>query len=220
MSSVLMVVWNFIVKLFKKYWKEILVVAVIAGLAITASIYIKKYNKSAEEVSEYAQNNKALIDQLSSNKNNLYELKLEMSDLRYINDSVTQKLAETVDKLDLKDKQVKYLQYLYTHFERKDSIVVEHDTIFRDADFYMDTVIGDAWMSTEVQLKYPNIICVSPNVKSQKSVVIYSKREPIRPSKSKFINFFRKKHTVTKVYINEENPYIESQDNMFINTSK
>lgn len=220
MSSALMVVWNFIVALFKKYWKQILVVALIAGLATTSAIYIKKYNRSVDEVSDYAQNNKALVDQLSTNKNELYELKLTMSDLRYINDSVTEKLAETVDKLNLKDKQVKYLQYLYTHFERKDSIIVEHDTIFRDADFYMDTVIGDAWMSTEVQLKYPNIICVSPTVKSQKSVVVYSKREPIRPSKSKFINFFRKKHTVTKVYVNEENPYIDSQDNMFVNISK
>ena len=31
-----------------------------------------------------------------------------------------------------------------------------------------------------------------------------------------FIRWFQRKHTVTKVVIDEENPYIESDDNVFI----
>jgi hypothetical protein len=36
--------------------------------------------------------------------------------------------------------------------------VTVHDTIFRDADFSMDTTLGDKWYSNKLHLKYPNII--------------------------------------------------------------
>ena len=220
MASVWTAIVTFIVSFFKKYWKQIIGVVLVLGLAITSAVYIKKYLNSQREVSTYAQNNKALMDRVKGAEGETYAMRLTVDDLRYMNDSISQKLLDAADRIKVKDRQIAQLQYLYTHFERRDSIVFQHDTIFKEPDFFIDTVIGDRWMSTEVQMRYPNVVCVSPMVRSEKSVVVHTKREPIRPSTCAFVNWFRKKHTVVKVVVDEANPHIESQQNVFIEITK
>jgi len=218
MSTFMMII-TAIGAFFKKYWKQILIGLAIVVPLVLALIYIKKYHDAENEIGVYSQNNKSLIDRLQEADNEVYQLSLTVDDLHYFNDSVTAKLLRVQDSLKIKDKHLKELQYLYTHFQRHDTLEL-HDTIFRDPDLCVDTIIGDRWMNTEVHLHYPNIICVAPNVVSEKEVIIYTKREPIKPSKCKFVNFFRKKHTYVKVIVNEENPYIENQQNVFIEVQK
>ena len=204
---------------FKKYWKQMLVVLAVAIPLALSCVYIKKYHDAEREIGVYSQNNKSLIDRLAAADNETYQMQLTIDDLYYMNDSITQKMMRVKDSLKIKDKKIKELQYLYSHYMRHDTIEL-HDTIFNDPELYIDTIIGDRWMNTEVQLRYPGTICVSPTVTSEKVVMIYSKREPIKPAKCKFFNLFKKKHTYIKVVVNEENPYIDNQQNVFVEIQK
>ena len=88
-------------------------------------------------------------------------------------------------------------------------------------DFALDTTVGDKWVSTRLELAYPSTIVVTPTVTSEKEVYIYTNREIAGvPSKCFFIRWFQKRHTVTKVVVNEENPYIISEQNVFIKTGE
>ena len=145
---------------------------------------------------------------------------MTIEQLERYGDSVTQKLMETKNKLGVKDKEVKQLQYLVSTFENSDTIFLT-DTVFKDPEFKLDTVVGDEWVNTRVILEYPNMIGVEPEAVSEKAVVVYSKRETVDPPKKFFLcRWFQKKHTVIKVVVDEKNPHIKSQENVFFEIAK
>ena len=146
------------------------------------------------------------------------ELKLSLDMLQHTSDSTIQALLQQKEKLEIKDKELVYMMALLSQCKTKDTIkVTTHDTIFVEPDFHFDTCISDEWRTTCVGLKYPNEVSVDATVRSRKGVFVTAKRETVEPpAKCFFIRWFQRKHTVMKVVIDEENPYIESEDNVFI----
>lgn len=161
------------------------------------------------------QNNKAYAMQLDKEKAQSYVFKIKAEQLTYYNDSITNVLNNAKKELKIKDKQIASLSYLATQIQKKDTVRVT-DTIFKEPDFVMDTLIGDKWVNTELHMEYPNTIVVQPTVTSEKSVILYMEKETVDPPKKCwFLRLFQKKHTVLKAVVKENNPYITDQENVF-----
>lgn len=195
-----------------------LVIMIGLGTGLGISIAVNKHLKAKYE--EVLSNQTGYIRDLAAAQNDIHMYQLTIDDLRYMNDSVTNKMLDLQNKLKIKDKHIQNLQYMASHFTKTDTLILS-DTIFIDELLCIDTVVGDQWMSTMLHLEWPAIVAVEPSVTSEKTVAIYTKRETVRPPKKTCIGrLFQKKHKVTKVYIDEANPYIDSQQNEFIEVVK
>jgi len=195
-----------------------LVIMIGLGTGLGISIAANKSLKAKYE--QVLSNQTGYIRDLAAAKNDIHMYQLTIDDLRYMNDSIGNKMLDLQNKLKLKDKQIQNLQYLASHFTRTDTVTLS-DTIFIDEMLCVDTVIGDRWMSTRIHLEWPSIVAVEPSVTSEKTVAIYTTRETVQPPKKCWLaRLFQKKHKVTKVYIDESNPYIDSQQNEFIEIVK
>ena len=126
------------------------------------------------------------------------------------------KLNEARKELKVKDNQLKQLMWLETEFQKKDTVYLT-DTIFKEPDFTLDTIMGDEWVQTNLHLEYPGTIATESTVKSEKTVVVSSQRETVDPPKKFFLcRWFQKKHTVIKVVTKENNPHVIDQENVYI----
>ena len=147
------------------------------------------------------------------------QFKLTIDELQASKDSINRKLMKTADSLKIKTKNIKYLQYNTSVIQKTDTIVLQ-DTIFKQP-IDVDTIVGDRWYSMKLGLKYPSTIITEPTFKSEKQVIISTKKEyNNKPSKIFFIRWFQKKHLVTVVDVIESNPYIENKENRFIEIVK
>lgn len=183
---------------------------------VACGIFINRSNTLKKQLDVTAANEKAFATQLDKTKGENYVFQLKLEQLELFSDSLSTKLKKIQKDNDIKNSKIKNFQYLLTDFRKIDTVYFT-DTIFKDQDFILDTIIGDEWMSTGLQLQYPNIICVEPSVRSEKNIVIYNNKETINPPKKFFLcRWFQKKHTVIKVIVNEENPYIQSSESIFI----
>lgn len=201
-----------------------IIAAIIIGLGVTITIMGINLNKLKTEYSTAMANNSAMIynlqGDLTSARDTLYQYQLTIDQLYWMGDSVTKRIKELQDELKIKDKQIQGFQYLESEFGRKDTVRL-HDTIFRDPEFCFDTIIGDEWFNTLISLQYPGEIMVSPLVISKKYVIISGERQTIKPPKKcKFLRLFQKKHTVVKVNVKEDNPYIQSKKSEFVEILK
>lgn len=208
---------TWILELLKKVslrtWLEIIIGA---ALAIFLLIYINRYKHAAEDLA-VAQNNEAAYQaQIESDGKNIIQFQTTIAQLYYYNDSISKKLVETKEKLGIKDKQLKEAQYMLSIIGgRKDTLRI-HDTIFRDPDFFMDTTVGDEWVQTHLHMHYPSTVCLEPEVKSEKLVYIYGSKETVQPPKKFFLcRWFQKKHTVVRVTVDEQNPWIKKEENVY-----
>lgn len=192
-----------------------MVIGLILALGITCFIQFKANQNLKQEHAVATANIKSLLD---DRDNEIIELQLSMDVLRNTKDSTIQNLLTQKDKLNIKNKELQTMVSMASQFHVHDTVPIPiHDTIFKEPDFAMDTCITDDWRTTCVEMKYPNQVCVDATMKSQKEVYVTAKRETIDPpSKCFFIRWFQKKHTVTRIIINEENPYIENQENVYI----
>lgn len=187
------------------------VIVVIIGLVTTIAILGKKLSNLQEDYSYAMANEKALMLKNDSNKNQIRGLQLTVEQLDYFNDSVLNKLKEAKNQLKIKDKNIKELQYLQTIASKKDTVILQ-DTIFVKST-NIDTIVGDEWVKTQLQLQYPNKITITPEVKSEKSIIAHLKKETINPPhKCKFIRAFQKKHKVIVVEVIENNPYMITKE--------
>ena len=204
--------------MIKEKFKKNLVCGVIVLIVtlIAATILQHKVIKSIREQYSVALTNTKSL--LNDKNEEITELKLSLDMLQHTSDSTMQALLEQKEKLEIKDKELVYMMALLSQCKVKDTIkVTTHDTIFIEPDFKFDTCISDEWRTTCVGLKYPNEVSVDATVRSRKGVFVTTKRETVEPpAKCFFIRWFQRKHTVTKVVIDEENPYIKSEDNVFI----
>jgi hypothetical protein len=174
--------------------------------------YKELYNRERQNVEAYVEHS-ALVDK------ELKEFQFTMDELRTSKDSIVNKLLDEVNKLKIKDKNVQYLQYNTSVINKVDTICLR-DTIFRDP-VNLDTIVGDEWYTMNLGLRYPSTIITEPTFKSEKYVVISTKKEyNKKPSKIFFIRWFQKKHTVVTVDMEEKNPYIDNKENRFIKVVK
>ena len=154
---------------------------VIIGLVTTVAILGKKLSNLEKDYSYASANEKALLLKNDSNKNEIRSLQLTVEQLDYFNDSILDKLKETQAKLKIRDKDLKELQYLKTITAKTDTIRLT-DTIFVEG-ACIDTVVGDAWVNTYIEMCYPNKIVVTPEVTSEKVIIAHLKKETVNPPK-------------------------------------
>lgn len=195
------------------------VILVIIALAVSCYILFKENQRLQDSYSIAQSNMKAYVSFLDSSKADNRVLQLTVEELNYYKDSILQQMVKIKKELNIKDKNIKSLQYMLSKASRNDTIVFR-DTIFRN-DLKVDTILGDEWYQLKLGLRYPNIINVNPNFNSEKFVLINYSKETINPPKKCWLlRLFQKKHKVIRVEVIERNPYIINKQNRFIEIVK
>ena len=192
-------------------------IAIIIGVLFVGICILYNKNQSLMgELSVLVSNQKASIAENSSLKDENRVFKFTVEQLNYYNDSILQKMNDIRKELKIKDKNIKQLQYLLSVSTKKDTVLFT-DTLFRDKELALDTIIGDKWYNIRLGLKYPNLIYTEPTFTSEKYIIVNKKRETVNPPKKFFLfRWFQKKHWVMEVHIKEENPYIKETNNKFV----
>lgn len=199
-------------------FKIISIIISIVLLGIIGVLY-NKINSLKSELDISITNNKAYQTELQGAKEESYMYKLSNEQLKYFNDSITQKLKEARENVKIKEKNVIQYQYINTVTTKIDTVEFT-DTIFKN-NVSVDTVIGDEWYSVDLKLRFPDSLIMNPKFKNETIVLISSKKETIDPPKKWWWQrLFQKKHIVVKVNVVENNPYSEVKEQRFIETIK
>lgn len=194
--------------------KKYIIIAFIILIGTVTVLYnqnrvlTNKYETSIENV-------KAYDAQLSELEGDNRVLKLTVEQLNYFNDSIIKKMKVVQKELGIKNKRLQQLQYEASHAQSHDTITLT-DTIFRN-NFSLDTIVGDKWFKTNLHLKFPSTIALSPEIELERYTFINGKRETVNPPKKFFLfRWFQKKHTVVEVNVREMNPYVKNKTQRFI----
>lgn len=196
------------------------IIVAIAGILLIFSIGLyTKYRSIQNELLTTKSNEKVLLLDNANLGNKNRELQLTTEQLEYFNDSILNKLKEVKRELNIKDKDLKSLQYISSVATKVDTIVMR-DTIFKE-NYRIDTVISNDWYRLKLGLYYPNEVIVNPTFKSEKYIVLSYRKETIDPPKKCWLlRLFQKKHKVVEVNIVEKNPYINNENSKFIEIVK
>lgn len=187
--------------------------------ALTGILFVKNSNLESK-LSVAVQNEKAALNSNLKTNNDNIAYKLKVNQLNYYNDSLLTELNNVRKGMKIKDNQIKSLQYITTQAKKKDTIVF-NDTIFQEAVFNLDTIIGDNWYSLKLRMSYPNTIVSEPVFNSEIYIMTYSKKETINPPKKFFLfRWFQKKQQVVHVSVVDNNPYVNIEQNRFIEIIK
>lgn len=204
----------------RKYIGLVMLAAIIAEAFFLNQALSKA--KQMEENWKTAQANVKAYDELLSNsKHKNVALQLTTDQLISAKDSVIRELEQTRKQLKIKEKNVKAEQYIASSFSRVDTIKLSGDTIFKDRKLVVDTLIGDSWYNAKVSLKYPSTVVIQPTFKSEKNIIVSTKKETVNPPKKLWIlRLFQKKHTVLKVDVIEKNPYVSNEESRYVEIIK
>lgn len=192
-------------------------VIILVLILIGATTYLSYQNKQLTTKYETSiENIKAYDAQLSGLEGDNRVLKLTVEQLNYFNDSIIKKMKVVQKELGIKDKRLQQLQYAVSHAQRADTIILK-DTLFRDSQLRLDTIVGDKWFKTNLHLEFPNTIVLKPEIELERYTFINGKRETVNPPKKFFLfRWFQKKMTVVTVTVNEKNPYVKNKTQRFI----
>lgn len=195
--------------------KYLLIILLVAGVLFSIKGIYGKYQFYKDSFERASNNIRAYEAEYSALEEKNRQFSLTIDELLSSKDSINQKLIEVSERLKIKNKNLKELQYHSSIISKVDTVIFR-DTIFKK-EVNIDTIIGDQWYNVDMKLKYPSSIVLKPTFKSNKYVVISTKKEyNKKPSKIFFIRWFQKKHTEVIVDIVEENPYIENKESRFI----
>lgn len=189
-------------------WKLLLIqFLAIIGLSITIWGLSNKIQNQKEEISIAYTNLKAFEEEKDSLSNTNRVFRYTIEELKASKDSLNKQLLETKERLKIKDRNLKYLEYQLSKASKVDTVVFK-DTIFIN-NMRIDTTFGDRWYNLKLGLYSPNTIIVEPTFNSEKTVIGFYEKETIKPPKKFFLwRLFQRKHKVVKVTIEEKNPYI------------
>lgn len=204
----------------KKYIGLIMLTAIVVE-----AFFLKQAVNKAKQMEDNwkaAQANvKAYDELLSDSKQKNVAFQLTTDQLTNAKDSVIRELEETRKQLKIKEKNVKAEQYIASSFSRIDTIKLAGDTIFKDRELAVDTLIGDSWYNAKVSLKYPSTVVIQPTFKSEKNIIVSTKKETVNPPKKLWIlRLFQKKHTVLKIDAIEKNPYVSNEESRYVEIIK
>ena len=189
-------------------------------LTVALILTVKSRGKIEKRWKESTENVKSYSELFSSSGNKNKGFKLTIDQLQYFNDSILRELNETREALKIKDSKLKSLQYLSSTFIKYDTLIIK-DTLFKDPQIQVDTVLSDEWYSIRIGLKYPSTVTVNPMFRSVKHIVVSSRRETVNPPKKFFLfRWFQKKHTILNIDVIEKNPYMKEQNNRYIEIIK
>ena len=197
-------------------WLSVAVLALIGLVGVMWSQV--KHANNRWEIAEG--NVKAYSNQMSESFSKVTALQLTVDQLKYFNDSVLEQLNATRKELKIKDKNLKALQSVSSKFSKTDTIH-HRDTLFKEPSLNLDTVVGDNWYTLRLGLKYPSMIAVKPEFKSEKHIIVSSKKETVNPPKKFFLfRWFQKKHLVLHVDVVEKNPYVDGETSRYVEIIK
>jgi len=184
-----------------------IIACILVGLGLTVYFQSQKIKKINSELSVAVINEKAYAAENSSLKERTIQFQLTVDQLNNSNDSLMQKLNDTRKQLKIKDKNIKELQYIASLNQKKDSIIVR-DTIFRNPEFKLDTLVGDEWARIKLGLEYPSKIVADYEFKNETTIVTSTTKETIdAPKKCWIARLFQKKHTIVTIDVYQANPY-------------
>lgn len=206
-------------------WKQIKALLVTIGvliLILVPTILYIQNQRLKEELSYTTINMNAYDVETSHLKDRILVYQFTVDQLNYLKDSILVEMNNVRKELNIKDDNIKRLEYIASTASRTDTIYIrETDTIFREPDFYIDTIKQDKWYSLHLEMSYPNKVTVTPSFKSEKYIITHSRRETIKPPKKCAIGrWFQKKHNVLEVEIVEKNPYIINDKQKFVEIIK
>lgn len=191
----------------------LILIGAIAYLSYQNKQLTTKYETSIENV-------KAYDAQLSGLEGDNRVLKLTVEQLNYFNDSIIKKMKVVQKELGIKDKRLQQLQYEVSHAQRTDTIILK-DTLFRDPQLRLDTIVGDKWLKTNLHLEFPSTIALKPEIELERYTFINGKRETVNPPKKFFLfRWFQKKMTVVTVTVKEKNPYVKNKESRYVEIIK
>ena len=191
----------------------IILVGIISFLGYTNKKLSNQYAIAYENI-------KAYDAELSGLRGDTKVYKLTIEQLNYFNDSIIKKMKVVQKELGIKDKRLQQLQYEASHAQRADTIILK-DTLFRDPQLKLDTIVGDKWFRTNLHLEFPSTIALKPEIELERYTFISGKRETVNPPKKFFLfKWFQKKHTVVEVNVREMNPYVKDKTQRFIQIIK
>ena len=199
-------------------------VYILLGVLILTGISMywlyNRYQKLTAEYSISIENIKAYDAELSGLTNDTKVYKLTIEQLNYFNDSIIKKMKVVQKELGIKDKRLQQLQYEASHAQRADTIILK-DTIFRDPQLKLDTIVGDKWFRTNLHLEFPSTIALEPEIELERYTFISGKRETVNPPKKFFLfRWFQKKMTVVTVTVKEKNPYVKNRESRYVEIIK
>ena len=195
---------------------QIIAVILISALGVTTYIQYKKVKSLNIELSISKSNEKAFIEENNELKDRNLAFKFTIDQINYLNDSLITKMNEVRKELKIKDKDLKQMQYLLSTAQKTDTIVFR-DTLFRDRNLQIDTLLGDSWYNIKLGLRYPNLITTTPTFKSEKYIVTRSRKETIKPPKKCWLwRLFQSKHKIIETEIIEKSPYIINKQEKYI----
>lgn len=199
--------------------KKYLILAIVVLVAIIGAMWQQvKYANEKWEVA--TANMKAYDAQLAAEYEKNIALQLTVDQLGYFKDSALQELDNTRKELKIKDKNLKALQAVKSGFTKRDTITMR-DTLFKEPTLAIDTLIGDKWYNVRLGLKYPSMIAVQPYFKSEKHIVVSSKKETVNPPKKFFLfRWFQCKHYVIHIDVVEKNPYVDGETSRYVEIIK
>ena len=187
----------------------IILVSIISFLGYTNKKLSNQYAIAYENI-------KAYDAELSGLKDDTKVYKLTIEQLNYFNDSIIKKMKVVQKELGIKDKRLQQLQYEASHAQRADTIILK-DTLFRDPQLKLDTIVGDKWFRTNLHLEFPSTIALKPEIELERYTFISGKRETVNPPKKFFLfRWFQKKQIVVEVHVREMNPYVKDKTQRFI----
>ena len=186
-----------------------------ALLVSTCSLYNSNQNLR-DRLSISISNEKAFIVENNGLKVQNRAFQFTAGQLEYFNDSLITKMNEVRKELEIRDRDLKQMQYLLSEAWKKDTIVFR-DTLFREPALDIDTLVGDKWYQMRLGLKYPSTITTDPKFVSEKYIMTDYRKETVNPPKKcRLLRLFQKKHKVVEVNVVEKNPYIENKQQRFI----
>ena len=199
-----------------KVYLYIGIAVVVMALSVALGISLKSNSDMEEQWKTAMENVKSYSAQVSTSEGQNRALKMSVEQLNYTSDSILQELNATRNELKIKDSKLQSLQYVSSSFVKSDTIVLK-DTVFKDKHVAVDTLVSDEWYSIRVGLEYPSTIAIKPEFKSEKNIIVSSKRETVNPPKKFFLwRWLQKKQTVLNIDVVEKNPYIEEQTSRYV----
>lgn len=199
--------------------KYFLICGLILSILSVVNNYflIKSKTSTDKKWKEAVENAKAYSELFSNSESKNRAFKLTIDQLKNSNDSIFQELNEARKELKVKDSKLKSLQYVSSSFSKVDTISLKGDTIFKDSHVNIDTLLSDKWYSVRLGLKYPSTVSIEPKFLSIKYIVVSAKKETVNPPKRFFLfRWFQKKQIRLNVDVVEKNPYVQNQDNRFV----
>ena len=207
----------------KKYFYSAISIVILVLISILIYQHYSLNDYKAKY--EVARNNNIAYEQdLKDEKGKSAMYYSSLQDLKNSNDSLLQVSMELQKKENIKPKNTDYIGYSTSNAHKVDTVYLSNDSnkvsIIRDS-VDIDTTLENKWYKLRVNVKSPNRLIIAPEFKSERHIIIYTKKEyKNKRSKIFFIRWFQKKINVAYITLEEKNPYIDVKQQKLVKIIK